>query len=110
MLLNDFHSLHCLGVGITIIMIYVCVGWFFKVVLGGNMNISMFGCKWDNTSHTRLLFDYFCDCFWGNILRISWNFHEKVFKTSLNLKKLNLHTILLRFLLKIWQKISFKKN
>jgi hypothetical protein len=28
------------------------------------------GCKWDNMNHTHLLFDCFCDCFWGNILRI----------------------------------------
>jgi hypothetical protein len=26
--------------------------------------------KWDDMNHTCLLFDYFCDCFWGNILKI----------------------------------------
>jgi hypothetical protein len=28
------------------------------------------GCKQANMSHTYLLYDYFCDCFLGNILGI----------------------------------------
>jgi hypothetical protein len=39
--------------------------------------------------------------FWEIFLEYSWK--------SFRIKK-NLHTILLRFMLKIWQKMSFKKN
>jgi hypothetical protein len=54
------------------------------------------GCKRDNTSHTCLFFDYF----WGNIFRI-------ILKKSFEL--LFFHTILLRFMIKIWQKMSSSK-
>jgi hypothetical protein len=68
------------------------------------------GCKWDNMSHTCLLFDYFCDCFLKNILKIvleySWKKFQIFFKKYLNF----FHIILLRFILKIWRKLSFSKN
>ncbi len=54
------------------------------------------GCKQDNTSHTRLFFD----CFWGNIFRIILKNYFKL---------LFFHTIWLRFMLKIRQKMSFSK-
>jgi len=54
-------------------------------------------------SHTHLYFDYFCDWFWGNIL-------EKIFEKIFNFFKKNLQIILIRFMLKIWQKMSFSKK
>jgi hypothetical protein len=56
----------------------------------------------DNISHSHLLFECFCDYLLENILGI---FFKKSF-----LIKIFLHTILLRFMLKNWQKMSFKKN
>jgi hypothetical protein len=44
--------------------------------LRNNVLQELGGCKWDNTSHTHLLFYCFCDCLWGNIPRI---FLEKIF-------------------------------
>ncbi len=41
-------------------------------------------------------------------LEYSWNIFEKVFKTSLKIF-LKIHTILLMFMLKIWQKSYFQK-
>jgi hypothetical protein len=52
------------------------------------------GCKWNNTSHIRLIFNCFCDCFGGNIL-------EKVFECFFLIFKKFLYTILLKFMLKI---------
>jgi len=63
----------------------------------------MFRCKQDNTNHIRLLFNDFCDYFLKNIPRIFWNILEKIFKLFFD-------TIFLRFLFKIWQKISFSKK
>ncbi len=62
-------------------------------------------CKIDNTNHTCLLFDFFEKNSY-NILGI---FLKKFSKKSLKVKK-NIHTILLRFMLKIWQEMSFSKK
>jgi hypothetical protein len=67
-----------------------------------------YGCKWDNTSHTRLLYDYFCDYFLGNILKIFVKFSWKNLWKNLYNLRFFLHTILIRFMLKIWPKMSFK--
>jgi hypothetical protein len=64
------------------------------------------GCKQDNTSHTHLLFYWFCNCFLRNISRI---FLKKFSKKSL-IKKKKSSCSLLRFMLKIWQKMSFSKK
>ncbi len=64
-------------------------------------------CQWNNMNHTCLLFDCFCDCFVGNILRI---FLEFVWKNLQKNLKFFFQTILLRFMLKIWQKMSFSKK
>jgi hypothetical protein len=40
-------------------------------------------------------------------LQYVWNIFEKVFKFFFKFKKKNIHTILLRFMLKIWKKMSF---
>jgi len=56
-------------------------------------------CKWDNTSHTRLLFDYFV----GIIPRIFLK-NLYIYIYILN------HIILLMFMLKIWQNMSFWKK
>jgi hypothetical protein len=65
----------------------------------------MGGCKQDNMSHTRLLFDYFCDCFLRNISKI---FLKKSLKI-IHLKKIKIHIVLLRFMLKIGKKCHFQK-
>jgi hypothetical protein len=59
-------------------------------------------------SHTHMLFDYFCDCFLGNIPKIFLKYSSKILLKNILNKKI--HTILLRFMLKVWQKISFSKK
>jgi hypothetical protein len=57
--------------------------------------------------HTHLLFDCFCDCFWGNIPRIFLNvFSKKTFKNHDNF----LYITLINIALKICQNMSFKKK
>jgi hypothetical protein len=58
-------------------------------------------------SHSRFLFYCFCEYFLENILEYSWNIIQKVFEFFLIKKN---HTILLRFMFKIWQKISLSKK
>ncbi len=66
----------------------------------------IYGCKWDNTSHTCMLFYCFCDCFLRNIPRIFLKFLQKnSFKFFLKIP-----TILSRFMLKFWQKMSLSKK
>ncbi len=64
---------------IAITTISFCV---FQIVKS-KRTINGLGYKWDDMSHTHLLFHYFCDYFLGNSLGIfleySWNILEKVF-------------------------------
>jgi hypothetical protein len=43
------------------------------------------GCKWDKTSHIRLLWDCFCDCFLRNIPRIFLKYYWKSLQKSLQI-------------------------
>ncbi len=61
------------------------------------------GCKYDNMSHTRLLFYYFLKNISKIFLKYSW---KSIWIFSLK----KFHTILLRFMFKTWQKCHFQKN
>jgi hypothetical protein len=64
------------------------------------------GCKQDNMNHTHVFFYYFCDCFLGNIPRIFLEYSWKSFQKNLS----KVYTILLNFMLKNMQKMSFSKK
>jgi hypothetical protein len=92
--------------------------WIFKNYLKikkmSNLSLSLIigiffncrWCKWDNTSHIRLLFYCFCDCFLENVLDIFWEYFWENLQKNL---KFFFHIILLRFMFKIWQKNLLKK-
>jgi hypothetical protein len=84
--------------------------WFYIMYIMHSCILShkheQLGCKWDNTSYTYLLFDYYCDYFLKIFLKHSW----KSFRKNLWIFFLKIHIVLLRFMLEIWLKnVIFKK-
>jgi hypothetical protein len=65
-------------------------------------------CKWDNMSHTRLIFYYFCDCFLGNVFKYPWNILEKSLKKYFKLKK-NSYYFIKVYVRNLAKNVIFKK-